>query len=103
MIGTDTPAVGAETVARALAALDSADVVLGPSRDGGYYLMALRENRPELFAGIEWSTRSVLAETVARARVAGLRITFLEVESDVDTAADLVAEAGQGREPRPTS
>ena len=103
VIGTDTPAVGADTVARALAALETADVVLGPSRDGGYYLMALRENRPELFAGIEWSTRSVLAETVARARVAGLRITFLEVESDIDTAADLAAEAGRGLEPRPTS
>lgn len=103
VIGTDTPAVGAETVARALAALDSADVVLGPSRDGGYYLMGLREDRPELFAGIEWSTRSVLAETVARAKTLGLRVTFLEVESDIDTAKDLAAEAGRGREPPPTS
>ena len=89
VIGTDTPAVGAATVARALAALDTADVVLGPSRDGGYYLLALREPRPELFEGIEWSTESVLAETVARAGGAGLRVTFLEVETDVDTAADL--------------
>ena len=98
VIGTDTPAVGAKTVARALAALDTADVVLGPSRDGGYYLMATREDRPELFAGIEWSTHSVLAETAARARTSGLRITFLEVESDIDTAADLAAEvAGRDR------
>ena len=106
VIGTDTPAVGAETVARALAALDAADVVLGPSRDGGYYLMALREDRPELFAGIEWSTDYVLAETVARARVSGLRVTFLEVESDIDTAADLAIRpevAGQGRDRRPAS
>ena len=42
VIGTDTPAVDAGTVVRAVAALDTADVVLGPSRDGGYYLMALR-------------------------------------------------------------
>ena len=104
VIGTDTPAVGAETVARALAALDSADVVLGPSRDGGYYLLALREDRPELFAGIEWSTPSVLAATVARARRAGLRVTFLEVESDIDTAADLAAvRAGRDRERHPIS
>ena len=90
VIGTDTPDVGAATVARALAALDTADVVLGPSRDGGYYLVALREPRPELFEGIEWSTESVLAETVARAGGGGAhRVTFLEVESDVDTAADL--------------
>ncbi len=98
VIGTDTPAVGAKTVARALAALDTADVVLGPSRDGGYYLMATREDRPELFAGIEWSTHSVLAETAARARTSGRRITFLQVESDIDTAADLAAEvAGRDR------
>lgn len=101
VIGTDTPAVGADTVARALAALDTADVVLGPSRDGGYYLMALREDRPELFAGIEWSTRSVVAETMARAGALGLRVTFLEVESDIDTAEDLAAEvAGPGRDRR---
>lgn len=92
VIGTDTPAVGARTIARAVAALDTTDVVLGPSRDGGYYLMALREPHPGLFAGIEWSTGSVLAETVDRARELGLRVTFLEVEADVDTAGDLVPE-----------
>lgn len=92
VIGTDTPAAGADTVARALAALDTADVVLGPSRDGGYYLLALRELRPALFAGISWSTESVLAETAARARALGLGVTFLEVETDVDTAGDLTPE-----------
>lgn len=96
VIGTDTPAVGADTVARALAALDTADVVLGPSRDGGYYLMALREPHPGLLAGIEWSTGSVLAETVTRARGLRLRVTFLAVEVDVDTASDLVT-GGMGR------
>ena len=92
VIGTDTPAVGAGTVTRALAALDTADVVLGPSRDGGYYLMALREPCPALFRGIAWSTGTVLAETLARARQCRLRVTLLEVESDVDTAADLTGE-----------
>ncbi|MYB99285.1 MAG: DUF2064 domain-containing protein, partial [Gemmatimonadetes bacterium] len=92
VIGTDTPAVDAGTVVRAVAALDTADVVLGPSRDGGYYLMALRAPQPGLFAGVEWSTESVLAESVIRARGLGLRVTFLEVEADVDTAGDLVRE-----------
>lgn len=92
VIGTDTPAVGADTVVRALAALDTADVVLGPSRDGGYYLLALREPCPALFAGISWSTGSVLAETADRARALGLGVTFLEVETDVDTAGDLTPE-----------
>ena len=95
VIGTDTPTVGAGTVARALAALDTADVVLGPSRDGGYYLMALREPCPALFRGIVWSTRTVLAESVVRARERGLGVTLLEVETDVDTAADLTGEMAE--------
>ena len=92
VIGTDTPAVTARTVTRAIEALDSADVVLGPARDGGYYLMALREPHPGLFAGVPWSTESVLAETLARCAELGLRVTLLEVESDIDTAEDLTAE-----------
>ncbi len=92
VIGTDTPAVDARTITRALAALDTADIVLGPSRDGGYYLLALREPGSSLFEGIEWSTGSVLAATVARARALGLRVTLLEVETDIDTARDLAPE-----------
>ena len=98
VIGTDTPAVDAGTIARALAALDTADIVLGPSRDGGYYLLALREPHPSLFEGIEWSTGSVLAATVARARALELRVTFLEVETDVDTARDLAPEVTSAME-----
>lgn len=92
VIGTDAPAVDAGTVALALGALDSADVVLGPSRDGGYYLMGLREPRPGLFTGIPWSTATVFDDTVARTRELGLRVTCLEVESDVDTADDLTPD-----------
>ena len=89
VIGTDAPAVDETTIRRALQALDSADAVLGPSRDGGYYLLGLRHPRPGLFTGIRWSTGTVMSETVERARAAGLAVTFLEVESDIDTAADL--------------
>ena len=92
VIGTDTPAVTARTIVRAIEALDSADIVLGPARDGGYYLMALAERHPCLFTGMPWSTESVLAATVARSRELGLRLTCLEVESDVDTISDLTPE-----------
>ena len=100
VIGTDAPAVDEKTIRRALQALDSADVVLGPSRDGGYYLLGLRRPRPELFTGIRWSTGSVMSATVERARASGLDVTFLEVESDIDTAADLTPEVARilGRE-----
>ena len=92
VIGTDAPMVGADTVHRALEALDSADVVLGPAIDGGYYLMGLRAPDPALFADIPWSTERVLGETAARARESGARVTYLEPQSDIDTADDLTPE-----------
>ena len=90
IVGTDAPAVSRRTVTEALSALDAADVVIGPSTDGGYYLLALREPRPELFAGIAWSTPTVAADT--RARAAGLAVRDLPVGRDVDTLEDLRAE-----------
>ncbi|MYB07664.1 MAG: DUF2064 domain-containing protein [Gemmatimonadetes bacterium] len=103
VIGTDAPAVDGETVNRALDALDSADVVLGPATDGGYYLMGLRAPCPALFEGIAWSTDTVLRDTAARAREAGLRLTWLELESDIDTADDLTPEVLErlGLDPAP--
>ena len=95
VIGTDTPAVDAHKVARAVEALDTADVVIGPARDGGYYLMGLRSPHPDLFAGIRWSTGSVLAATMARAERLGLSVTWLELEEDVDTADDLTPEVAR--------
>jgi rSAM/selenodomain-associated transferase 1 len=90
IVGTDALSVSRETVTEALCALDGADVVIGPTTDGGYYLLALREPRPELFAGIAWSTPTVAAQT--RARAAGLALHELPVRRDVDTVEDLRAE-----------
>ena len=92
VVGTDTPAVGADTVTRAFAALDTADIVIGPARDGGYYLIGLQGPHPDLFAGIRWSTGSVLAETRKRTDRLGLSVTWLEMEGDIDTADDLTPE-----------
>src|SRR5690606_34893171 len=75
-------------VGRAFAALDAADLVLGPAADGGYYLIAAR-GPLDVFAGIEWSTSSVLAATNARARARGLRVALVERDFDVDTPEDL--------------
>ena len=76
----------------ALSSLDAADVAIGAAEDGGYYLLALREPRPELLSGIAWSTKTVAAET--RARAAELRLTVREIATlrDLDTLDDLRAE-----------
>ena len=82
----------AERVEEAFAALAAgADVALGPAHDGGYYLIALRREAlsPRLFAGVPWSTETVLAHTLARCAELGLVTALLPPESDVDTPADL--------------
>jgi len=90
--GTDAPGLARETVVAALDALDEADVAIGPSEDGGYYLLALRQPRPELFTGIAWSTPSVATDTRARAAAAGLVVRELPVLRDVDTLEDVRLE-----------
>jgi rSAM/selenodomain-associated transferase 1 len=89
IVGTDTPDVTRDTVREALRALDAADGAIGPAEDGGYYLLALREPRPQLFEGLAWSTPTVAAET--RNRAAALRLTLHELPtlSDLDTLDDL--------------
>ena len=68
-----------------------ADVVLGPTRDGGYYLIALGRDavRRELFEGVAWSTDTVLADTLARCQQLGLTVELLPEVEDIDVAADL--------------
>ncbi len=67
----------------------AADLVLGPSDDGGYYLVGLRRPEPALFAGMPWSTDRVLSRTLETAGTLGLRTHLLPEWFDVDTEADL--------------
>jgi len=91
IIGTDCPGLRARHLTQAFAALDNADVVLGPATDGGYYLLGLRQPQPALLANKAWSTDSVLADTLADAQHLGLRVSLLTELSDVDNAEDLAA------------
>lgn len=68
--------------------LKRADCAIGPSTDGGYYLIALAAPHAELFHDIPWSAPETLARTLARAREAGLGVHLLAEQSDVDTEAD---------------
>ncbi len=88
MIGADVPHVRDEWLDEAELALDDADVVLGPSADGGYYLIAMREAH-DVFTGIEMSTGTVFDETIAKAAAAKLRVHRLPPTFDVDEIADL--------------
>jgi rSAM/selenodomain-associated transferase 1 len=92
VIGTDAPSVSRDQVKRSFAALDRCDLVLGPARDGGYYLMALKAEHPELFQGIPWSSPGVLATTEAQAERSGLTVDHLETLPDIDTPEDVYSE-----------
>lgn len=90
-IGSDHPELRAETVAAGFELLDTADVVVGPTTDGGYYLIATRREvlEPELFEGVPWSTERVLEVTLERCKAAGRTVALLPVGRDIDVPEDL--------------
>lgn len=90
VIGMDSPTLPPDTLRRAFRALERSDCVLGPARDGGYYLIGSRlALPPSLFSAMPWSTAGVLRETLARARAAGVSVALLRTWYDVDDAAGL--------------
>ncbi|NTU81829.1 MAG: glycosyltransferase [Chloroflexales bacterium] len=89
VMNSDSPTLPAAYIAQAFALLDAHDVVLGPSDDGGYYLIGLREPRPRLLRDVPMSTPTVLRDTLAIAADLGLRTALLPTWYDIDTIADL--------------
>lgn len=89
VVGTDAPGVDAALVHEAFAALEERDVVLGPARDGGYYLLATTRPHRGLFQDIPWSTPQVLERTRRRAGELGLDVHLLAPLTDVDRLADV--------------
>jgi rSAM/selenodomain-associated transferase 1 len=90
VMGSDCPDLGPAVIGGAFAALDQHDVALGPTRDGGYYLIGLSRPAPGLFEGVSWGTSHVLSQTLERAERLGLRVAGLAVLDDMDTPEDLV-------------
>ena len=88
VIGADVPHVRDAWLDEAEQQLDTADVVLGPSDDGGYYLVGMRAAH-DIFSGVAMGTTRVLEETLARAAAAGLGVHLLPQSFDIDAAADL--------------
>jgi rSAM/selenodomain-associated transferase 1 len=89
VIGSDTPHISLDIVARAREALDIADVVLGPADDGGYYLIAMRKPH-DVFRNIPMSTNMVMQLTTDLACRQGLKVYTLENLFDVDELPDLL-------------
>jgi rSAM/selenodomain-associated transferase 1 len=88
-IGSDNPTLPPEIVQAAFAGLDDHDLVIGPSTDGGFYLVGMDRAHLAIFEGIAWSTQIVYQQTLQRAAEQDLRVLSLMEWYDVDTAADL--------------
>lgn len=90
LIGTDCPALSADYLHGALAALESgSDVVLGPAEDGGYVLIGARRPISALFEAMPWGSDQVLARTLERLADSGLSYHLLETLWDVDYPDDI--------------
>lgn len=88
IIGSDCAQLKSSIIDAAYDALDQNDVVLGPTYDGGYYLLGVKEIHSELFENMTWSVESVYQETVKRIIEKGLSYTTLDRLSDIDYKED---------------
>jgi rSAM/selenodomain-associated transferase 1 len=91
LIGSDLPALPLEILNRAFTRLSNGDiqVVLGPSRDGGYYLVGMNQPTPAIFANMTWSHDRVLAQTTDRLTRLGISFCLTADWSDLDSVDDL--------------
>ncbi|PYQ31890.1 MAG: glycosyltransferase [Acidobacteria bacterium] len=90
-IGVDDPVLPRALIDDAFGLLDSCEYVVGPAKDGGYYLVGCRAGAfdPDVFTGIEWGTSRVLAETLQKIRALGSTMALLPERYDIDTVEDL--------------
>lgn len=89
LIGSDCPWLTVDDIKAAQASLINADAVFAPAHDGGYVLVGVKRAVPELFAGVNWGTGKVMAETRSAAKRTHTHLAELRSLPDLDTPADL--------------
>ena len=88
IIGSDCYELSSQVIIQAFDKLQTHDTVIGPSKDGGYYLLGMQQLHPSLFINKTWSSETVGSDTIADIKLLQLNFYTLPVLSDVDTAAD---------------
>ena len=88
IIGADLWTLEKEDISNALQALKTHDIVIGPSEDGGYYLLGLNHPHPSIFINKQWGTSTVLNDT--RLEIQDEKLYLLQLKNDIDTYADLI-------------
>lgn len=89
IIGTDSPTLPLSYIRKAFDALNNVPIAIGPTFDGGYYLIGLSERSDSIFDDIEWSTSSVFSNTLDRIKAVNKQIYVLPPWYDVDTSGSL--------------
>lgn len=91
LIGSDSPTLPTRLIEGAFDVLQHNDIVLGPSCDGGYYLIGLKSHLPAMFSDIDWSTERVLQQTFDQIATSypNLDVQLLEEWYDVDSLEDI--------------
>jgi uncharacterized protein len=89
LVGTDCPGITLMHLEEGLMKLEQSDVVIGPAKDGGYYLIGMKAPHEDLFRYVPWGTDQVFQITEERSRQEGLEISLLEELADVDRPEDL--------------
>lgn len=88
IIGTDFPGINEAILTDAVAALERKYCVVGPCRDGGYFLLGLKDFDRDLFENIEWSTSKVLEQTIQKLEQKDKAYCLLSVQNDIDHHKD---------------
>lgn len=88
IIGSDCPQLDLMTISNAFNALDDHDHVIGPSKDGGYYLLGMKEYNPAVFKDVAWSTDAVCDQTIEKIKESSRTYHLLHQLSDVDHKVD---------------
>ncbi|MCA9102403.1 MAG: TIGR04282 family arsenosugar biosynthesis glycosyltransferase [Planctomycetales bacterium] len=89
LLGSDSPTLPLTHVQQAFERLEQHDVVLGPSDDGGYYLVGMRSYLPAIFSDIDWSSPRVWQQTLERGQALGVTLAQLPAWYDIDTLDEL--------------
>lgn len=89
IVGSDCPELSTKIIETAFNALTKTDTVVGPAKDGGYYLLGMTKLHESLFKNKDWSTDQVLPATLADIKLLNLSVHELVMLSDIDTEEDL--------------
>lgn len=90
IIGSDCPYLSSTLIGDAFISLDDADFVVGPTFDGGYYLLGMNLFTPSVFDGIHWSTEHVFEQTLDKIKSQGSTYRLLPTLHDIDTESDWI-------------